>query len=282
MYAYVLGGGYLEEPLDKDHWIYTIAINPDIQVVHCELVNVREPSISQMDNGADHHAIFCDECILHGPMGEAVVKTSALIDGRIIIPGSSSNSDVVLQSKDFTDEFGAFFQSNYYDDSQAFSDWLVAARLSDDPDALMKNVLASKIGNYPMLRNKIFSVRIDKEGEIIVTHEQCQEEENLLPVLDKPVEVNSKYADSIIQNQPELYDAIELHGVRDINDNCSEEGTHFVVDDESPEQFSVYLHCKEGGVECVGDFSDYSNATAYAEELSQQYNWKIGIFTEAQ
>lgn len=282
MYAYEMGGGYLDEPLDKHHWIYTLAINPDHKVIHCEIVNERKPSISQMDNGADHNAVFCDECILDGPMGKISIKSCALIDGQIVIPGNSSNSDVVLQSKDFTDEFGAFYQSNYDDDSQAFSDWLVAARLSDDPDALLKQVLASKIGNYPILRNKIFSVGIDMEGEIFVSHEQFPVADNLLPALKEPAEVNSKYAESIIQNQPDLYDAIELHGVRNINDDSSEEGTHFVVDDESPEQFSVYLHCKEGGLECVGDFTDYSKATAYAEELSQEYNWKIGIFTEPQ
>lgn len=87
--------------------------------------------------------------------------------------------------------------------------------------------------------------------------------------------VNSRYADSIIAGDPSQYDAIEVHGVRNINDPDDPDGTHYEVDDEDPELYSAYLHCVGGGIECVGDFSSHSLAMGYAHELSAQYQWRI-------
>jgi len=47
------------------------------------------------------------------------------------------------------------------------------------------------------------------------------------------------------------------------------------VNDESPEFYSVYLHRREGGVDCVGDFSLLADAKAYALELSLIYAWPV-------
>jgi hypothetical protein len=98
-------------------------------------------------------------------------------------------------------------------------------------------------------------------------------------VTDK-VSVCDRYADSIINGNPGHYSDIEVHGVVDINKGKeNSEGTHFCIDDDDPELFSVYLRLKAGGVDCVGDFSEYSNAVQYANELSSIYGWGISNFT---
>lgn len=94
-------------------------------------------------------------------------------------------------------------------------------------------------------------------------------------LLPESSEVNSKYADSIIAGNPSNYDAIEVHGVRNINDPDDPDGTHYEVDDENTELYSVYLHCIGGGIECVGDFSSNALAEEYASELSVLYSWKV-------
>ena len=67
---------------------------------------------------------------------------------------------------------------------------------------------------------------------------------------------------------PELYDSIEIQGCKEADD-CIE------VDNENPEFFSVYLHCREGGVEAVGDFSLLSDARSYANKISSEYGWGV-------
>jgi hypothetical protein len=95
-------------------------------------------------------------------------------------------------------------------------------------------------------------------------------------------EVNSWYADSIIGGNPSAYDAVEVHGVRNINDPNDSEETHYEIVDlgDEPELYSVYLHCVDGGIECVGDFSAYEHALAYANELASTYSWKVMDFAE--
>jgi len=93
--------------------------------------------------------------------------------------------------------------------------------------------------------------------------------------------IDERYANDIINGRPELYDAIEIHGVRNAHNADDADGTCFEVDDENPEQFSLYLHIVSGGVECVGDFSTRELANQYAEELSKQYKWKVHDFSRA-
>lgn len=52
------------------------------------------------------------------------------------------------------------------------------------------------------------------------------------------------------------------------------------VDNENPQFFSVYVHLKEGGVECVGDFGTHLLAGQYAKELSMKYGWPVHDFVE--
>ena len=90
--------------------------------------------------------------------------------------------------------------------------------------------------------------------------------------------INSKYAESIIAGKPASYDQIEIHGVINLNEPDDPDGTQYVVEDDNPEIYSVYLHCVEGGIECVGDFSTHSMAMDYAKELSATYRWQISNY----
>lgn len=54
------------------------------------------------------------------------------------------------------------------------------------------------------------------------------------------------------------YDAVEIRGVQQHEGHCE-------VNDLDPHFFSVYLHVKEGGVNCVGDFGQFAWANRYAE-----------------
>lgn len=84
------------------------------------------------------------------------------------------------------------------------------------------------------------------------------------------------YAESIIKGKPEDFDAIEIHGVRNFaTPEAHGDGTFCEIVDADPEFFSVYLHSKYSGVMCVGDFGVHPLAVAYAEELSQQYDWPV-------
>lgn len=88
------------------------------------------------------------------------------------------------------------------------------------------------------------------------------------------------YAETIITN-PADFDALEVHGVRDLNEPASDKGTQCEVDDEDPQFFSVYAHLVEGGVECVGDFERMAEASAYGERLGKQHGWPVHIYAKA-
>ena len=89
--------------------------------------------------------------------------------------------------------------------------------------------------------------------------------------------IESQYAESIIAGNSASYDYIEIHGVRNLNEP-GDPGTQYVVDDDNPQLYSVYLHCIGGGIECVGDFSTPAMAINYAEELSAVYQWPIANY----
>ncbi len=93
--------------------------------------------------------------------------------------------------------------------------------------------------------------------------------------------LNDRYGDTIIGERHAEYDALQIHGVRDLNLPGNPEGSCCEVDNENPQFFSVYAHMKEGGVECVGDFATRALAEAYAKELATQYNWPIHNYATA-
>ncbi|MBS4705151.1 hypothetical protein [Aeromonas veronii] len=85
-----------------------------------------------------------------------------------------------------------------------------------------------------------------------------------------------RYADEVIDGNPALFDCIEIQGVS----NVDGEGPSGIceVDNDDPDFFSVYLHQVEGGVACVGDFSELADAEAYADELGAKYGWVVQNF----
>lgn len=90
-------------------------------------------------------------------------------------------------------------------------------------------------------------------------------------------DIFDRYADSIVGSNRQLYDALEVHGVRNYATGI-EDGTHYEIDNINPISFSVYAHVKDGSVECVGDFTRYTDATKYGKELSSAYNWPLRNF----
>lgn len=86
------------------------------------------------------------------------------------------------------------------------------------------------------------------------------------------VPVIDRYADSIMRGCEHLYDSFEIHGVRDLLAGTGASDTHYEIDNVNPQSFSVYAHQIEGGVDAVGDFSNYHLAAGYASELSELHS----------
>lgn len=95
---------------------------------------------------------------------------------------------------------------------------------------------------------------------------------------DEQVPVFDRYADSIMRGCEHLYDAFEIHGVRDLLAGTGASDTHYEIDNVNPQSFSVYAHLIEGGVEAVGDFSAYQLAADYAGELAEQHGMPMFDF----
>lgn len=99
-----------------------------------------------------------------------------------------------------------------------------------------------------------------------------------LPVDAGSIDILDRYVDSIVSGNRSLYDALEIHGVRNCEAAHIDNGTHYEIDNVNPTSFSVYAHIKGGGVDCVGDFSRYADAAQYGVELSGEYAWPIRNF----
>ncbi|KFC72596.1 MULTISPECIES: hypothetical protein [Massilia] len=94
------------------------------------------------------------------------------------------------------------------------------------------------------------------------------------PAVEPPVEIFDRYADSIIGCYAHQYDAVEVHGVRNFASG-TDNGTCYEIDNITPTSFSVYVHLKEGGLDCVGDFGKYDDAVQYGAEVSAGYGWPV-------
>lgn len=101
------------------------------------------------------------------------------------------------------------------------------------------------------------------------------------PATHMPPVINERYADSIIGNRVQNYDALEIQGVINLLGPDDPEGTCYEVNNANPEIFSVYAHLKTGGVECVGDFGTHLLAEQYAKELSLKYGWPVYDFAKS-
>lgn len=86
-----------------------------------------------------------------------------------------------------------------------------------------------------------------------------------------------RYAGAIINGRPEEFDAIEIQGIRSYQTGA--DSFAYEVDNHNPEAYSTYLHCKEAGVECCGDFTLREHALEYARELSALHGWPINDYT---
>lgn len=86
-----------------------------------------------------------------------------------------------------------------------------------------------------------------------------------------------RYAQNILGGNRHLYDALEVHGVRNYAAGF-DDATHYEIDNLNPTSFSVYVRLKGEGVECVGDFTLYVDAVQYGSELSAQYSWPMRNF----
>lgn len=85
-------------------------------------------------------------------------------------------------------------------------------------------------------------------------------------------------SESFIAARAETFDALEIHGVRDLNEPNDPQGTFCEVDEDNPGFFSVYAHLIEGGIECLGDFPDHDHALRYANEIGQKFGWSVGDY----
>ncbi|VBI24607.1 hypothetical protein [Burkholderia pseudomallei] len=72
----------------------------------------------------------------------------------------------------------------------------------------------------------------------------------------------------------DAFDAIEISGCMFVAGDCVEACTE---PDDVPAFFSVYLHWKTGGVECVGDLATAERARAYAAQIRDAFGWPIEI-----
>lgn len=86
-----------------------------------------------------------------------------------------------------------------------------------------------------------------------------------------------RYAGDVIAGAPDQFDAIEIQGVRLVSGSQDE----YTIDNVNPTMTSVYLHQKEGGVQCCGDFTEREQAQLYAAELSAEYHWRIHDYTHS-
>jgi hypothetical protein len=71
------------------------------------------------------------------------------------------------------------------------------------------------------------------------------------------------------------YDALEVSGVRNLNEDTDDETCCEPCADHEAEFWSVYAHYVDGGVMCIGDFETSALANAYADALSGKLNLPV-------
>lgn len=91
---------------------------------------------------------------------------------------------------------------------------------------------------------------------------------------EPPCEIFDRYADAVIGCFAHHYDTVEVHGVRN-HATGIDNGTCYEVDNIAPTSFSVYARLKDGGLDCVGDFSNSEDAVHYGTEVGGMYGWPV-------
>lgn len=108
---------------------------------------------------------------------------------------------------------------------------------------------------------------------------ESQEDEVVVSFI-AAAELDNQYGNLIIGENPEDFDAIEVHGTRTWDDLNHPGETISEIDDELPTRFSTYVHLVDGGIECVGDHATFELAMKYATELSTKHGWPIHECTQ--
>lgn len=127
--------------------------------------------------------------------------------------------------------------------------------------------------------------RIDKREYGVPSKSPITEAEENAVIRHSPIpsiQLNDRYGDTIIGDRQAEYDGLEIQGVRNSIQPGDQHNSCCEPDNENPQFFSVYVHMKEGGVECVGDFATHASAIAYAKELSTKYSWPIRDYVSSQ
>lgn len=91
---------------------------------------------------------------------------------------------------------------------------------------------------------------------------------------EPPYEIFDRYAAAVIGCFAHHYDTVEVHGVRN-HATGTDNGTCYEVDNITPTSFSVYTRLKDGGLDCVGDFSKSEDAVRYGAEVGALYGWPV-------
>ncbi|WP_227874045.1 hypothetical protein [Cupriavidus metallidurans] len=96
-----------------------------------------------------------------------------------------------------------------------------------------------------------------------------------MPHVTKKRFPSAGYGGTLIQEEPEQFDAVEVHGVRSYPDTSDPARTCCVVGDDNPAFFSVYLRHVEGGVMCCADLPTHDTALRYARSVARHHSWPV-------
>jgi hypothetical protein len=135
-----------------------------------------------------------------------------------------------------------------------------------EPDEMEQN--SATMGYYNLSDSAWDTMSYDQQQALHISRRSA---ECLADVICKPLAVGRSYRDASMN--PVDYDAIEIHGVRDVEFSHGQVGVE--VDDDNPEYFSVYWHKKTGGVECVGDYPKYADALMVAKCDAAGLGWPL-------
>lgn len=167
MYCWEIDGFVLNNELDPDHWIYPLLVKAKDISVKLDLASVKEPTVSQANNGLDHNAVFCDFAEIEGPRGTLKITTSFVSGDKAILVLSDSSKNIIYQSTSFVDEY-VFDESRCDTCSESFYSFLQRERLSGKPNVLIEEALNnSGIFTQSML-GKQFLLTVNESGEFQV------------------------------------------------------------------------------------------------------------------
>lgn len=121
--------------------------------------------------------------------------------------------------------------------------------------------------------------RIDADGPFPPGPLNEADEQRVAAGVTSHFGLNDRYFEEVVGDKVDLYDGIEIQGVREHHHPDDVNDTFIETDNENPQFFSVYVHLKptptDGGTACVGDFETHAAAVAYADELAKKHGWPV-------